>query len=155
MEKTDKRIWGVYNTFDNLEVLKELDEIDIWRTIDKLSGIIFWTIHDSNKPWGKKISKEELKNAQYNLEYLVYFTRNFGVEFTKEPSKDDHIERSESYDAWFRFWYDHFKLMSKEEYKQFIEDKSNGKDISKYMPSSSWKETLKSPDKKLIHKLTK
>lgn len=153
MEKINKKIWGLYNTFDNEETLEELDEIDIWQTIDKLGGMIFWAIHDSNKPWGNKISKQDLKEAQYNLEYLVYFTRKFGVEFTKEPSTDKHVERSESYDAWYKFWYNHFKSMSNEKYNQFIEDKLNGKDISKYMLSGSWKDSLKSSEKKLVHKL--
>ena len=43
--------------------------------------------------------------------------------------------------------------MSPEEYNQFVDDKFSGKDISKYMPSGSWKDSLKSEEKKLVHKL--
>ena len=150
MEKTEEKLWGVYNTFDNPEMFETLDEIDIWKKIDNLGGSIFWTMHDSGKPWATNVSTKDLINAQYNLEYLVYSTRRFGVEFSKESSATEHVERSESYNAWFRFWHDHFESMSPEVYNQFVNDKFSGKDISKYMPSGSWKDSLgKTVQKKL------
>ncbi len=138
----EERKWGVYNTFDNPSFLDELDEIDIWKKIDNLGGYIFWGLHDLGKPWAKDISTTDLIQAQYNLEYLVYYTRKFGVEFSKEPSETEHVERSASYNAWFKFWHDHFEAMAPEVYEQFVEDKFSGKDISKYMPTGSWKDTL-------------
>lgn len=138
----EKKKWGVYNTFDNPSFLDELDEIDIWKKIDNFGGYIFWGLHDSGKPWATDVSTKELIQAQYNLEYLVYYTRKFGVEFSKEPSETEHVERSASYDAWFKFWHDHFESMAPEVYEQFVEDKFSGKDISKYMPTGSWKDTL-------------
>ena len=68
--------------------------------------------------------------------------RRFGVEFSREPSSTEHIEKSESYMAWFEFWNNHFKSMNKEVYNQFVDDKLAGKDISKYMPAGSWKDSL-------------
>lgn len=87
----------------------------------------------------------DLIQAQYNLEYLVYYTRRFGVEFEGEPSATKHVERSASYDAWFKFWYDHFESMDPKVYIQFVKDKFSGKDISKYLPSGSWKDSLEKP----------
>ena len=75
--------------------------------------------------------------AQYNLEYLVYYTRKFGVKFSKKPSATEHIERSKSYNAWFKFWHNHFESMSTDVYNQFVDDKFSGKDISKYIDTSS------------------
>jgi len=135
------KIWGVYNTFVNPEALDDLDEIDIWKGIDNLGGAIFWARHDAGKPW-RKDSMEDLLNAQYNLEYLVYLTRKFGVEFSKEPSETEHVEASKSYKAWFEFWHNHFEAMPQEVYDQFVDDKSKGKDISKYMPKGTWKDLL-------------
>ena len=150
MENKKEKLWGVYNTLDNPEMFETLDEIDIWKKIDNLGGSIFWAMHDAGKPWATNVSTEDLINAQYNLEYLVYSTRRFGVEFSKEPSATEHVERSESYNAWFRFWHDHFESMSPEVYNQFVNDKFSGKDISKYMPSGSWKDSLgKTVQKKL------
>lgn len=142
MEKMEEKLWGVYNTFDDPEMFETLDEIDIWKKIDNLGGSIFWAMHDSGKPWATSVSTNDLINAQYNLEYLVYSTRKYGVEFSKEPSATEHVERSESYNAWFRFWHNHFESMSPEVYNQFVDDKFSGKDISKYMPSGSWKDSL-------------
>ncbi len=150
MEKMEEKLWGVYNTFDNPEMFETLDEIDIWKKIDNLGGSIFWAIHDSGKPWATNVSTKDLINAQYNLEYLVYSTRRFGVEFSKEPSATERVERSKSYNVWFRFWHDHFESMSPEVYNQFVDDKFSGKDISKYMPSGSWKDSLEKPVQKKL-----
>ena len=150
MENKKEKLWGVYNTLDNPEMFETLDEIDIWKKIDNLGGSIFWAMHDAGKPWATNVSTEDLINAQYNLEYLVYSTRRFGVEFSKEPSATEHVERSESYNAWFRFWYDHFESMNPDVYNQFVDDKFSGKDISKYMPTGNWKDLLEQPEKKKI-----
>ena len=150
MEKSEEKLWGIYNTFDDPEMLETLEEIDIWKKIDNLGGQIFWTMHDAGKPWAVNVSTKDLINAQYNLEYLVYSTRRFGVEFSKEPSATEHVERSESYNAWFKFWHNHFESMTPEVYNQFVDDKFSGKDISKYMPSGSWKDLLEQPEKKKI-----
>ena len=137
-----EKIWGVYNTFENLEMLDSLEEFEVWKKIDNLGGIIFWATHDKNKSWAYDIPKEDLLKLQYNLEFLVYYTRKFGVTFDKEPSATEHVERSKSYNAWFKFWHDHFESMTPYIYNKFIEDKLNGKDISKYMPSTSFKDYL-------------
>jgi len=149
MKKVEEKLWGVYNTFENTEIFETQDEFDIWKNIDNLGGSIFWAMHDVGKPWSTNVSISDLINARYNLEYLVYSTRRFGVEFNKEPSAIEHVERSESYNAWFRFWHDHFKSMSPEVYNQFVDDKLSGKDISKYMPSGSWKDSLEKSTKKI------
>ena len=150
MENMKEKVWGLYNTFDNPESIEKLDEIDIWKKINSLGGAIFWAQHDAGKPWAAVVSMAQLIEAQYNLEYLVYSTRRFGVEFSREPSATEHVERSESYNTWFRFWHDHFESMSPEVYDQFVDDKCAGKDISKYMPTGSWKDSLEEqPQKRL------
>lgn len=144
---TEEKKWGLYNTFDNPALLDTLDEIDIWKKIDNLGGAIFYANHDAanNRPWASNVSMTDLIQAQYNLEFLVYYTRRFGVEFSREPSETEHVEISESYNVWFRFWHDHFESMTPEVYNQFVDDKFSGKDISKYMPSGSWKDSLEKP----------
>lgn len=139
-QNVQEKIWGVYQTAFDPEKIEELDEIDIWKKIDNLGGEIFWAIHDFNKPWRNGESWEDITNAQYALEYLIYYTRKYGVEFSREPSVSEHVERSDSYNAWYNFWKNHFDSMSEEEYNAFVDDKFNGKDISKYMPTDTWKE---------------
>lgn len=136
----DGKIWGIYNTSDDKDFADKLSEIDIWRKINNFIETINYAQRLINKP-SSMITYEQIKNAEYNLEYLIYYTRKFGVKFDKKPSAKEHIERSGSFIAWYNFWYYHFDSMTKEEYDQFVEDKFAGKDISKYMPKGSWKDT--------------
>lgn len=135
----EEKIYGIYQGFLKPEEVDTLDEIDIWKKIDNLGAFIFWGFHDMNKPWGRNISAQELIEAQYALEYLVYHTKKYGVEFSREPISNEHVERSESYNAWYGFWKQHFDSMNQDDYNAFLEDKFNGKDISKYMPCDTWK----------------
>ena len=130
--------WGLYPGRLKPEEVEKLDEIDVWKKIDNLGGTIFWALHDIDKPWNKDLSVNQIIEAQYSLEYLIYHTRKYGVEFSKEPSCEEHIERSSSYLSWYSFWKRHFDSMSEEEYRAFVDDKFVGKDISKYMPINGW-----------------
>lgn len=144
MSQIEEKLWGVYNTFDNPEMFETLDEFDLWIKIDNLSKFIFCNMDFAN------VSSQDLIDAQYNLDYLVYSTRRFGVEFSKAPSATEHVERKESYLAWYMFWSNHFKSMTPQVLIQFFEDKANGKDISKYMPFGSWKNSLENSRKEKL-----
>ena len=80
-----------------------------------------------------KSEVEKLEEMQYLLEYLVYYTRKFGVKFNREPKVGEHVERSEDYYKWFRFWNNHVQGWTNEESNQFIETRKNGKDFSKFL----------------------
>ncbi len=152
MEKRDK-IWGLYTTYSNPEDIEKLSEVDTWRMIENLGGAIFWANHDYDKPWQKNTTIKDVIDAEYNLEFLVYSTKRFGVEFSNEPSAEEHIERSPSYNTWYLFWKNHFESMDQQVYDQFVKDKCDGKDISKYLPEGNWKENLENPiQKKKIDK---
>ena len=145
-----EKVWGIYNTFENPESFKNIQEVDLWKLIDSLGATIFWVMHDIDKPWASDISKEDFINMQYNLEFLVYSTRRFGVEFSREPSAVEHVERSKSYNAWYKFWHNHFETMDTIVYQSFINDKFNGKDISKYLPVGSFKDLMEQPVQKKL-----
>ena len=144
MLQMEEKLWGMYNTFDDQEIFETLDEIDFWIKIDDLSQFIFDNMDLAN------ISAQEFMDAQYNLDYLVYSTRRFGVEFSKEPSATERVERKGSYLAWYLFWYKHFESMTPQVLIRFLEDKANEKDISKYMPSGSWKDSIERPIQKKL-----
>lgn len=145
-----EKLWGVYNTFEDSKIIENLEEFEVWKKINGLGGAIFWAMHDAGKPWAVNVSENDLINAQYNLEYLVYSTKRFGVEFSKEPSASEHVEKSQSFNAWFRFWHDHFSKMAPEVYNQLVDDKFCGKDISKYMPVGNWRDLLEKSKQKKI-----
>ena len=137
MENNSRKVWGIYNTYANPELLDKLNEEDIWKKIDNLGRRLRFI---SRNPQFY-VTREQLINSRYNLEYLVYFTRKFGVMFDSIPTEIDHVENSESYKSWYEFWRKHFESMSEEEYNEFVEAKYYGKDISKFMPEKSWQES--------------
>lgn len=138
MKNNETKIWGLYPGFLKPEEIDKLSEIEIWEQINNLGNQIYWDGEDLGKPWSTK-TKEDLEEAQYALEYLIYQTRRFGVEFPKEPNITEHIERTLTYTAWYSYWYDHFNKMSREKYEEFVNARFCGKDTSKYMPTGSWK----------------
>lgn len=138
--------WGLYPAFLVPEQVEQFDEIGLWNRINKLGGAIFYAFHDDGKPWSEPLSAAQLIDAQYALEYLVYETRRFGVEFSRDPSADRHMERSLSYDAWFRFWNNHFESMDPDVYNAFVSDRNAGRDVSKYMPADTWKDHFVKPE---------
>jgi len=139
MENKATKIWGLYPGNLNPKVIEQLDEASIWEQIYNLGNQIYWDTEDLGKPGSKK-SKEQIQEMQYALEYLMYYTKKFGVEFTKEPSSHNHIERTTSYTAWYSYWYNHFDKMSKEKYDDYVNAKFSNQDISRYMPTGSWKD---------------
>ena len=137
MENNTKKVWGLYNNYENPKVIDQLREEDIWKSIDNLGRRL--RLLSSNPHFF--IPKEQLINYQYNLEYLVYFTRKFGVVFDYEPTEEKHVESSDSYKSWYCFWRHHFESMSEDEYDAFIEAKNFGRDVSSFMPEKSWQES--------------
>lgn len=139
--KTEPKKWGFYLPSGWTEdIMSQLSEIDIWKKIDNLGGALFYANHDAGRPWATNYTDEEMLNAQYLLQYLVYYTRNFGVEFGYVPDEEHTVENSASYRAWYKFWKDYFDAMSDEEYNAFVDAKFSGQDISMYMPKNNWKD---------------
>ena len=101
-----ERKWGEYNTFNDLDHINNASEIEIWHAIDNLEENIMWSVHNnaSKRKFGDDVPYELIVKARYNLDFLIYFTRKFGVEFDVEPSMLHRMERSESYKSWFSFW---------------------------------------------------
>ncbi len=135
-----EKIWGLYPGILKQEEINNLHEADVWIKLDNLSNNLFWATNNAGKPGFKTPSAETLKEIEYAIEYLIYYTRNFGVEFSKTPSQTEHVERNIAYSAWYSYWYNHFSKMPKDKYDDYVNDKYCKKDITKYMPTGSWKD---------------
>lgn len=143
MEKqniTEKK-WGLYPGVFEPEQIDKLDEIDLWLKIDSLGNSLSTILHNEDK--FLDVSPKDIIEAQYSLEYLIYRTKKFGVEFSREPSSKEHIERSKSYVAWYAFFKNHFDEMSPEEFRTFVDNKFVGNDVSKYIPNGNWQKVYK------------
>ena len=138
----EEKIYGLYPADLNPEQIDGLEEYLIYFAINDLGGYI-WSIRHRHSRGDDVLTAdklESLKNSQYQLEYLVNKTRKFGVEFSREPQKDQHVERSESYNKWFKFWNDHFSKMSNDDFSEFDAKLTKGEDVSNYLPKRKWNE---------------
>ena len=110
------KIYGITTTI-NLEELDNLTEEEVFEKIYRLQTLIdFGMTNDHNfKEYG--LDKDYLENAIYNLDYLTYYTRIFGVKFDTLPEEGKRIKLSDSYLNWYYMHYE----------KHFGFDKNNPK----------------------------
>ena len=149
-EKEDRtknaRIYGIDpGCISNVEKINNLSEVDLYFAIDVLGEHIWRSNHDM--AYGR-IPEFDLTEEQYALEYLVYQTTKFGVELP-EPEIDKHITATPSYNAWYKFYADHFKYtLTDEQWDAFQLAQIEGKDTSMFMPSGHWTDLLEKPVQK-------
>ena len=113
-------------------VMNLVDKVDDLKGIDKIRLIT------------------HLLEEQYALEYIVYQTTKFGVELPA-PEIDKHITATPSYNAWYKFYSNHFKdILTDEQWNAFQQAQRNGQDASAFMPSRHWTDLLEKPVQKSL-----
>ena len=135
-----KRIYGLDpGSIKNTDQINKLSEIDLYFVIDALGYHIWSCNHQMSH---NRIPKIDLTEEQYALEYLVYQTRKFGVEIP-DAEEGKHVERTQSYDAWFRFFNNHFNnVLTDKQFKEFQLRKTKGENVDEFMPQGSWCDLL-------------
>lgn len=79
---------------------------------------------------------------QYAIEYCVINTSRFGVEI-EMPKEGEHVEVTDSYKAWFKWWNNYFKkTLTREEFEEYQDKVYKGEDISKFRPEGDWHDIL-------------
>ena len=140
----EEKIYGLYPAGLNEKKVYEATELDTWLRIYRLGGQLFWLRHEwadgrLDAPY-EDVKKEE-ETLQYQIEYLVYSLKRFGVKFDAEPKAGEHIKKNdESYWKWYNHWDKHLSNMPKDKYNEFCKLKKEGKDISEYLPKTKWNE---------------
>lgn len=138
-KKISNRIYGLDpGCIENILSFNMMDEVDLYFQIEALSKYIL-----------KYYQKKDLTEEQYALEYMVYQTTKFGVELP-EPVLGEHIAVTPSYNAWYGFYFNHFKKLSKEELDSYKLARKKGKDVSKFLPKGKWDESLKNSFQKTL-----
>ena len=142
------RIYGIDpGSIQDVERINNLSEVDLYFMIDAMGGHIWRCKH--NMAHGR-IPEIDLTEEQYALEYMVYQTTKFGVELP-EPEMDKHITATPSYNAWYKFYADHFKYtLTDEQWKAFQRAQESGQDTSAFMPSGHWTDLLEKPGQKSL-----
>ena len=127
------KVWGIYHTYSVPELYTD-NEFLLWEKISSLEPIL------------RGIEENDVFNREldYNLDFLIYSTRKYGVEFDCEPSSTRRIEKSESFNKWFTFWENHRKTLDTCKYAEFLHKLVNNEDVSEYMPDTKWNDNPKS-----------
>lgn len=135
-----KKIYGEYKgNIENLEEIEKLSEVELFLAISSLEYYIttYKKIIAYNMSRGMDITEDE-----YALEYLINRTQNFGVELKKD--KQGRVIRTGDYASWYEYHHNHFgKILTKDEFKKFLELKTKGYNVSKYLPNESYLEYKK------------
>ncbi len=151
-EKEDRiknaRIYGIDpGSIKDVEKVNNLNEVDLYFAIDAMGGHIWRCRHDMAHG---RIPQIDLTEEQYALEYMVYQTTKFGVEL-EAPAIDKHISATPSYNAWYKFYSNHFKnVLTDEQWMAFQQAQLNGQDTTAYMPSGHWTDLLEKPLQKTL-----
>ena len=88
------------------------------------------------------IPETNLTEEQYALDYMIYQTNRFGTKITI-PKAGKQIILTPAYNAWYGFYSDYFNLvLSDEEWKAFLNARRNNQDVSAFLPSGKWQDTL-------------
>jgi hypothetical protein len=129
------KIYGQYpGSIKNIEEIKKLNEVELFFAISSLYNDLL-----SSKAKDKNIDTVE---DEYALEYLMNQTEKFGVEL--EKSDDGRIIKSGDYASWYEYHLHYFnKKLKRNEFMQFLELKSRGYNVSKYLPNDSYLEYKK------------
>lgn len=151
-EKEDRiknaRIYGIDpGCIKDIETINNLSEVDLYFNIDAI-GAHLW--HCKHEMAHGRIEEFDLTEEQYALEYMIYQTTKFGVEFP-EPTIDKHIIATPSYQAWYNFYSNHFKnILTDEQWNAFQEAQKTGQDTSAFMPTGHWTDLLEKPAQKTL-----
>lgn len=144
------RIYGIdKGSINDVKEINNLNETDLFFNIDAMGGHIWRCKHEMSHG---RIPQIDLTEELYAIEYMVYQTKKFGVELD-EPQIDQHIIPTPSYLAWFRFYDNHFKKnLTNEQWNVFQKAQREGKDVSAFMPTGNWQDTLEKPVTKSLNK---
>ncbi len=147
-ESTLVKIYGKYKgSARYINNVEKLSEIELFFLIHHLNYYI-WRCH--REVYLKQMVNHDFIEDIYALEYLKYQTTRFGVKL-KEPSIFNKIGSSESYESWYQFYENHFyHLLTDKDLDNLKKDFYSGKDITKYLPETTWQEQYKNKTK-VIH----
>lgn len=147
-----KKIYGEYpGSIKNVEDVNKLTEVELFLAISSLENYLltYKRVTAFNMSKGIDISDDE-----YALEYLINRTQNFGVELEKDIQ--GKVIKTGDYACWYQYFMQHFnKILTRGEFKKFLELKSKGYNVSRYLPNDSYLEyknkIRKFPDKTYIN----
>lgn len=141
--ESEVKIYGLYCPTDEDKTnIDTATEYDLWKTISNLSDALSWAWNGAIYGGEPKLPIDEITRLGYTLNYAIYSTKRFGVEFDSEPTAKQEITLSTTYIAWHTFWKRHFDSMKPDVYNSFLVARDNGGDVSMFLPKNTWRDAL-------------
>ncbi len=130
------KIYGQYPGYlekeRKLEKVNNYNEYELFFLLRNLHSLIFKVEHDDETI--------DITEWKYGVGYLEQLTTKFGVEMQK-PEKGKIDLRTDSFWAWYNFWYNHFfNVLNEEEYDAFEKAYEKKQDVTAYLPKCRWNE---------------
>ena len=126
--------------FKDPNFISQCTEQELYHIINMIGGMIWRANHDAAD--GRITGNFDLSKEQYAIEYCVMQTTRFGVEIP-EPKEGEHVERTASYNAWFKWWNEYFQhTLRQEDFDAYNKKASAGEDVSKYRPAGDWRDNI-------------
>jgi hypothetical protein len=124
-----------YLTPDAIKALEEGPEVAVYLAITEIGGFMWTLKHDASGRQLKTTPEQdaEFVEAHYALEFVVLKTRRFGVEIA-DPEPGGHVERTESYNAWFRRWDGYIKSLSELQWSELTRRLANNDNVLAFQP---------------------
>lgn len=139
INEINAKVYGMYpgnieNFIGNIKIIDALGEFELFMFISSLTNYLnaLKQVASFNT-----LEVNDIKETIYALEYMVSKTEKFGVILEKDNT--GRLSSSEDYINWYKFHSNYFsKTLSKEELQKFLELKSRGYSLSRYLPDSSY-----------------
>lgn len=111
-----EKLYGIYPGSLNVNIINKLNgmtEEETFKLIYYIEDEIFWSQHEDRN---HTIDLEELKEKYYALDYVIYSTNRFGINFNT-PSVN-RLETTQEYLNWYKKWSAYlFKIRTKKKIK--------------------------------------
>ena len=140
--KVEEKQFGKYDggMFKNPSCVATCTEQELYFYINSLGGMIWRLRHDMAD--GRIEEELDLTPYQYAIEYCVMRTPRFGVKI-EEPKAGEHVQTTDSYWAWFRWWDNYFqRTLTEDEYEDYLSKSENREDVSQFRPAGDWRDNM-------------
>lgn len=128
------RIYGIDpGNILNPEIFTNMSEQDLFFNLIKITAYFMDNVEYIKN---NLIPDMDIKKLEYAIEYIVYQTTRFGVEFPK-PAPFQHIYNNESFQNWFNHCQSYIKDLNSEQYNEFIQRLKLNKDVSMFISGNN------------------
>ncbi len=143
-DRKQEKILGIYPGFiENPDEIKLLNEVELYHKISEYDDKVWESRKRIRCELPGKCNDEYieiLEGYRYARDFCIYQTRKFGTDVQGEQEGVEFCY-GQLFKSWYDYYWFHFNCkMTLKEFRDYLDAKSKGEDISSYLPSGDWKE---------------